>query len=230
MRDAPYTTDTFRIYAAMCRLCQAPSSWYSSGPAQKFMLRQIRFMDEALLHPDKPIPIGNDLTRPTDLDVCLLVIYGHILFASTSYSYALNYFHRAATIDPTSPLVNLSVGISYVHWGLKRQSDNRQYMLTQGLNFLFKYHEDRLRNGSSEEKQEAHFNLARTYHLIGLHALAVRYYQRVLEEVDKAGPGEVSSLARDGFVMEAAYNLRTYHLLAGHHEAAMNITRKWLTL
>ncbi len=203
MRDEPYTTDTYRLYAAMCRLCQAPSSWYSSGPAQKFMLRQIRSMDEALLlHPDKPGgPAGGfagDGVQPAGLDVCLLVIYGHILFASSSYTYALNYFHRAATLDPTNPLVNLSVGMSYIHWALKRQADNRQYRLTQGFGFLFRYYENRVRAASCEERQEAHFNMARTYHLLGLHALAAQFYQKVLAEAATAGPDEAGSIAKHG--------------------------------
>ena len=93
MRNQPFQTDSYRMMSAMCRVCQSPSSWYNSGPAQKYLLRQIKAMDFCIMNPDKEFrwekSLGKD-ERPEELDVCLLTIYGQILFMSTSYSYALS--------------------------------------------------------------------------------------------------------------------------------------------
>src|SRR5690606_8954150 len=121
MRDYMPGTDSYRMFAAMCRVCQTPVSWYTSGPAQKFILRQIKTMDNiAMRRENNAATAGADAaatgTDPnnnsnsnskagadheTGLDVALLTIYGHILFTTTSYTYALSYFARAASLDPT---------------------------------------------------------------------------------------------------------------------------------
>lgn len=99
MRDGA-TTDSYRMFALLSYLCQSPVSWYTSGPAQKFILRQIKAIDVS--HGAVAVDGGDvDMTdavqagRPTGLDVCLLMLYGHILFTSTSYTYALCKFLRA---------------------------------------------------------------------------------------------------------------------------------------
>lgn len=102
MKDYQFTTDSYRMFAAMTRVCHSPVSWYSSGPTQKYMLRQIKAMDYSLVDDSQRKkyfsergsysardknghPVIND-----DLDVALLMLYGHILFSSTSYLYALS--------------------------------------------------------------------------------------------------------------------------------------------
>ena len=72
----------------MSNLCQSPVSWYTSGPAQKFILRQIKAIDAAL---DGAGEEDSARGKPSSLglDICLLMLYGHILFTSTSYTYAL---------------------------------------------------------------------------------------------------------------------------------------------
>jgi general transcription factor 3C polypeptide 3 (transcription factor C subunit 4) len=100
MRDGG-TTDGSRMFALVSYLCQSPVSWYTSGPAQKFILRQIKAID--VTHEEVASQMGDiSLTnKPVvgtaeerKLDVCLLMLYGHILFTSTSYTYALGMFDR----------------------------------------------------------------------------------------------------------------------------------------
>lgn len=232
MRAYPAATDSYRVFSALCRMCQSPVSWYASGPAQKYILRQIKAMDRALLPAelaekvmaaapawDKEFPSnsgGGDAAgsgaqqqlqqqqqqpRYTALDVTLLMLYGHILLTSTSYTYALNYFLRAAALDPENPMVNLSTGLAYVHYAMKRQVENRQFILAQGLHYFFKYYEARItgsngngfEGGSEEEKEdvligrlEANYNLARCYHLLGIYHLAAKFYGLVLREAAAA--------------------------------------------
>lgn len=78
MRDHVLSSDSFRLFSLLCRLCQSSISWYSSGPAQKFVLRQIRAMDASVMS-----------GRGGQLDASPLMLYGHILFTSTSYVYAI---------------------------------------------------------------------------------------------------------------------------------------------
>ncbi|EFX00630.1 sam domain containing protein [Grosmannia clavigera kw1407] len=258
MRDRPFTTDCYRLFAAMCRLCRSstPSAssassstsssasslaWFSASPAQKYILRQIRQRDETLARQAREAgldPTGADAAA--GLDVCLLVTYGHILFASASYHFALNYYQRALAVDPGSPAISLCIGLSYVHWALKRQAENRQYLLMQGLGFIFRYVGRRTCSeaGSNPRsaihaRREACYNVARTYHLLGLHALAAEYYGKVLAETgdDEAVTGKDGELElRPDLRTEAAYNLRTYYLLAGNQKAAMAIARTYLVM
>lgn len=90
-------SDAYRMFAALCRFCQSPASWYNSGPVQKFILRQIRVIDATQIRATMP---GTEIIAPPDfstangeirnLDVCLLMLYGHVLFTSTSYTFALS--------------------------------------------------------------------------------------------------------------------------------------------
>ncbi|KAK0623355.1 hypothetical protein B0T14DRAFT_428498 [Immersiella caudata] len=254
MRDYMPGTDSYRMFAAMCRVCQTPVSWYTSGPAQKFILRQIKTMDNIQLKgtnqmgSDNPEDQQPQKLSPQDigLDICLLTIYGHILFSTTSYVYALSYFARAASLDPHNCLINLSTGLAYLHYALKRQATNRQYLLAQAFAFLFRYYHDRLGDSQSQanrpeqiaataaERQEAHFNIARAYSLIGLGNLAMIYYKKVLEEADADREGERllqgGKVGDEDLTLEAAYNVRTTCYLLGDVEGAKAVTQRWLVL
>ena len=81
------TSDSYRMFALVSNLCQSPVSWYTSGPAQKYILRQIKAMDE--VHGDTESSTGLERKKGSPLDACVLMLYGHILFTSTSYTYAL---------------------------------------------------------------------------------------------------------------------------------------------
>ncbi|KAK1751927.1 transcription factor tau subunit sfc4 [Echria macrotheca] len=235
MRDYMPGTDSYRMFAAMCRVCQTPVSWYTSGPAQKFILRQIKTMDNIQLRKAGGGSGGSSSSTTTPevgLDVCLLTIYGHILFSTTSYVYALSYFARAASLDPGNLLINLSSGLAYVHYALKRQATNRQYLLAQGFAFLFRYYNDRLAGGTPAERQEAHFNIARAYSLIGLGNLAVAYYKKVLAEAEAVGREALGrgTIGSEDLTLEAAYNIRSVCYLLGDVEGAKAVTERWLVL
>lgn len=162
-----------------------------------------------------------------ELDVSLLMAYGHILVAGSSYVYALNYFHRALSVDPQNPMIILSLGLSYIQYGLKRQVDNRQYVITQGLMFMHQYYNMREKSGHFEERQEAHYNMARTYHLLGLTNLAIPFYRKVLQGADDE---ENLRGVNEDWCLDAAYNLQTIYTTAGNMELAQSLTRKWLVI
>jgi general transcription factor 3C polypeptide 3 (transcription factor C subunit 4) len=76
-------------------------------------------------------------------------------------------------------MVNFCAGLGYIHHALKRQSSNRQYHIAQGLALVFQYYHTRQHDGDDISQQEASYDVARTFHLLGLHHLALRYYQQV---------------------------------------------------
>ncbi|CAK7274464.1 transcription factor TFIIIC subunit tfc4 [Sporothrix epigloea] len=239
MRQKPSTTDCYRLFTILCRLCHAPPLWFSSSPAQKYILRQIRQRDDTVRQ-------LNEANGTVDaildgLDTCLLVVYGHILFASMSYHFALNYYQRALALDPDNPIISLCIGLSYMHWALKRQADNRQYLLLQSFYFLHRYADTRLAQAPAGQhtlndtrvRREVYYNLGRAYHLLGLHSLATGFYDRVLRLADPDKAVEEARREQRSYPdlrTEAAYNLRTCHLLAGDHEAAMQITQTYLVM
>ncbi|KAK2051703.1 RNA polymerase III transcription factor tfiiic [Colletotrichum caudatum] len=217
-------SDSYRMFAALCRLCQSPASWYNSGPAQKYILRQIKIIDAshfATSHADRDhgaVAWGRtDTTEAKQLDICLLMLYGHILFTSTSYTFALNYFLRARTLDPLNPMISLSVGLGYIHHALKRQADNRQYLIMQGFACVFEFCHSKL-SGTLEERREAYFGVARTFHMLGLHHLALEWYQRVLtsegSEILERGDPHDNPSNRD-VILSAAYNEYTLFISSG---------------
>jgi len=162
-----------------------------------------------------------------ELDVSLLMAYGHILVAGSSFVYALNYFHRALSVDPENPMIMLSLGLSYIQYGLKRQVDNRQYVITQGLTFMHRYYDLRLKSPHFEERQEAHYNMARCYHLVALTNLAIPFYRKVLKGMEDE---ENQKGVNEDWCVDAAYNLQTIYTTAGNMELAQSLTRKWLVI
>jgi general transcription factor 3C polypeptide 3 (transcription factor C subunit 4) len=102
-------------------------------------------------------------------------------------------------------MVNLSLGLAYVHYGLKRQSTNRQYLLLQGQSYLSRY----ARLGSSEpannfSKAEAYYNIGRLFHLLSINYLALEYYSRAKQvslqckgQMDKEGGLEIMVLSNE---------------------------------
>ncbi|KAI1094687.1 TPR-like protein [Rostrohypoxylon terebratum] len=234
MREYQYDTEPFRMFSALSRLCPSPASWYASGPVQKYMLRQIKLMDQAV-DAQGPEVSGDEEGPPTgrvypgkELDVTLLMLYGNILFISNSFTYALNYFMRAHSLDPHNAMVILSVGNCYVYYALKRQAENRQYLLTQGFYFLHQYYELKLASADTAQRQEAHYNLARSYHAVGIPHLATEYYKRVLQEVpDDSGNG---IMGRNDLSREAAYNMAQICWTGGDVQAVKAITDKYLVL
>ncbi|OTA60334.1 TPR-like protein [Hypoxylon sp. EC38] len=234
MREYQYDTDPFRMFSALSRLCPSPASWYASGPVQKYMLRQIKLMDRAITA-SAAVDSGDEEAAPTgrvfqgkELDITLLMVYGHILFISNSFTFALNYFMRAYSLDPTNSMVTLSVGHCYLHYALKRQAENRQYLLAQGFHFLHQYYEQKLASPSAAQRQEAHYNLARSYHALGIPHIAAEYYRRALRDVpDDSGNG---IMGRNDLTQEAAYNLGQICWTGGDVDAVRAITEKYLVL
>ena len=214
------------------------------GPVPEWMREDARAIDNEEVDKDArapafPIADAGSIVKPREMDIVLLTIYGHILYAGNSYPNALRYFYRAYTLDPKNCMVLLSIALSYCHQMFKRQNENRHMYVLQGLAFLQEYADCRLAEGrmmGSEElaRQEVEFNRARVWHMIGLSGLAVEAYGKVLNGATTVGS---TANVRDGvkgegesFSLEAAYAMQNLYALGGDAATARQITDKWLVV
>lgn len=233
-KEYQFVTDTYRLFSMLSRVCGDPSrSLFHASPSMKFMLRQVKSMDWTLpedhhlltkssssaamttRNTAKPKTASltsrdenGDLIPAEDMDVALLVLYGNILYSGNSFYPALNYYFRAYTLDSENPAILLSIALCYVHHALKRQAENRHYLILQGLSFMSLYRkvrekgdkhitgkDSRMNAGEPEkeekrkslivERQEVEFNFGRVYHSLGLLHQAVPCYERALELGDQ---------------------------------------------
>lgn len=253
------------------RNIQMKSANFRTGPSQKFLLRQIQSLDRSLPEdygansPHGPVPkfmrtvtggkVADDTSKrqgddeaistqsPQEMDVCLLVLYGHILYAAGSFTNALNYFFRAYGLDSKNPMILFSIALAYCHQNTKRQSEDRHGFIIQGLSFFEKYKEARLESVNDQTlavkrliKTEIQFNEARLWDLMGLSNLATQGYKRVLDssgDMEHTGSSNIAIAngdASENFSREAAYALQTIYALSGDVHTARQITEKWLVI
>lgn len=242
----PYASDAYQLYAAIFRAIQGDTDAYRQGPAQKFILRQVKQMDYALL--DEAIAekfynfsiqekksFGVARGKIDEMDPTLCVMYAHVMAAGASYLPALNYYFRAYAVRPDDPVLNLSIATAYVQHAVKRQAENRHYEIQQGLAFLYRYKELRARDNVALHAQEAEFNVGRVWHMLGLQHLAIPSYERVLElskkvrEEQDRSASEANGFVED-FAREAAFALQQIRALSDDVEGAMEMTREWLVI
>ena len=144
-----------------------------------------------------------------------------------------DYFYRAYSVDPTHPLINLSIALGYIHHALKRQSDNRHALIMQGLSFLLAYHDTRVASELLFQRQEATYNVGRTFHMLGLADLATRYYEKCLEysiEMQRQVTNEQGMQNEEDFAQEAAYALQGLWAAAGNVGKAKEVGERWMVL
>lgn len=102
MKEYQFVTDGYRLFSALNRLSDCENYWYNSGPSQKYILRQLKAVDFSLLGDARRKSLfqerasyttrdenGNQI-RAQDMDITLLMLYGHILYTGKSYAYAVS--------------------------------------------------------------------------------------------------------------------------------------------
>ncbi len=119
-------------------------------------------------------------------------------------------------------MVNLSLGLAYVHYSLKRQSTNRQYLLLQGQAFITEYLE---MSDSAEARPlaERYYNVGRLFQLLGLSGLSERFYADALEANRVGGQNkDIDTLV--------AVNSFMSLMISGNKTAAFSLLKKDLIL
>jgi general transcription factor 3C polypeptide 3 (transcription factor C subunit 4) len=236
----------------MNRFCRGPTTYYNSGPEQKFVLRAVKAMDFSLLPPEhrakfgftdgdrekwtEPAPDTGNPHQLTEHDPTLLTLYGHMMFVAATYSSALTYYFRAYVLRPEDPILNLCIGIAYIQMGYKRQADNRQYQIQQGLSFMNQYYALRIKDNIAIKMQEAEFNMGLVWHTLGLQHLALPAYERcialsarVRKERVQATSNEQDEFLED-LTAEAAFAVQGILAMGGDFEGARRITEQHLVL
>lgn len=244
---------------------QMANAHFRNGPSQKFMFRQIMTLDSNLpqdYNPEGygPVPdfmrnsgaqlrkedgddilfanANGEVVTPKEMDVMLLTLYGHILYAGGSFPNALSYFFRARSLDPQNPVILLSIALAYMHELLKRQNENRHMYFLQGWAFFEEYADARREWAKSKHdsdtqaliEREIEFNRARCWHMMGISDLAVRAYAKVLSLANPTGPAQPDQPKYADYTMDAAYAIQTMYALSGNPVMARDITEKYLVV
>ena len=219
-RQAPSGMAT-QVFAASGRLGYGSAHLYSHN-SQRWVQRMLQKQKESN---------GNDVCDPG-----LLTVYGHVMVPHTQVNAdpALPYLLRALADQPENLVVNLSIATTYITNAMHKSTDNRQYGIAQGLAFLYRYYELRVASGKARHRQEAEYNVARMWHLLGLTHLAVPVYEKVLKLSDEVqlecGQGGNEEEETEDLAREAAFALQNIFALSGNDEAALAITEEWLVL
>ncbi|KAF2459561.1 hypothetical protein BDY21DRAFT_192664 [Lineolata rhizophorae] len=251
IRRFSHSPDSFRLYTSAIRHNLAESSKINLGPSQKFILRHLKAADFAVLNSEQrnmfeftSIERSSWTNRGTtdgnpsklkELDPTVIVCYGHILAHSGAYPSALNYYFRAFALTPDDPVLNLSIATAFVQHGLRRQSENRQFQIQQGLAFLRRYYEIRTKDNVPIHVQEAEFNVGRMWHLLGLVHQAIPAYKKCIMIGPRAAADSLGDLPEESeesedFAAEAAYALQFIFCMGGDTETARQLTERWLVL
>lgn len=119
-------------------------------------------------------------------------------------------------------MVNLSIGLAYVHYGLKRQSTNRQYILLQGQAFIARYTELCRQSPGDMPLSEVYYNLGRLFQLLGIGSLAWDYYSQAMQGYTK---GDNTTIR-----VVALLNKVNILLLTQNKPLALNIIKKYILL
>ncbi|TFY79029.1 hypothetical protein EWM64_g4983, partial [Hericium alpestre] len=172
------------------------------GPAEELEKRQVAMPDV-----------------PTKNNPIMVTMYGHIALAAKSYQTAIFYLLHGYDYFKDDPLICLSLAIAYMGRAMQRQADNRHHFIAQAMAFLSQYRE--MRKDDPGGMDEVEFNF------VGLHSLAVKHYERVLEMAEartKTNPNDM------GLAKEAAYNLSLIFVMTGATPLAESLYRRWLSL
>ncbi|KAE8824322.1 hypothetical protein PTNB73_09281 [Pyrenophora teres f. teres] len=254
LKEYPFGTDLFRLYSAANRLCSFPEG-FSTGPAYKVLMRYVKTVDYALLTPSQRVAYNfrttkaskggfhnnfnaEDVAKANGHDPALFALYGHVLMCGGSYVAALNYYFRAYAMTPEDPMLNLSIAVAYIQHAMKRLSENRQYQIQQGLSFLYRYYDLRIKSRHAVHRQEAEFNVGRMWHALNLNALALPAYEKCValsEQVRREAEAEQKSeiggpWGHEDFSTDAAFAMQSIYSLSGNPEAALDITMRALVI
>lgn len=102
MKEFQFVTDGYRLFSAVNRLYDGKNTWFNSGPSQKYVRRQLRAMDYSLVGQNQARSTNQERASYTskdgegnpihasDMDLALLILYGHILYLGKSFGVALS--------------------------------------------------------------------------------------------------------------------------------------------
>ncbi|KAI9188663.1 transcription factor TFIIIC subunit tfc4 [Blastocladiella emersonii ATCC 22665] len=226
INNHPYSANVYRVYTLAMSAGTRDRLAFASTNCQKFFKRTLlqRFAGpirkhmtpaEVEAHGHHPaVPVHDEPELVWTAKPLLLTLYGHILSCAASYLPAVAHYLRAYALSPEDAMLNLSLGIAFLHRAMQRKSDNRHLQVAQGLAFLFRYAEF-----AKHPKTLVYYNLGRGFHQIGLMPLAVRYYRFALEGRDD-----------ERYLREVAYNLVLVYVHSNSPHLARRVMKEYLAV
>ncbi|KAJ3890163.1 hypothetical protein GG344DRAFT_89051 [Lentinula edodes] len=136
------------------------------------------------------------------------------------------YLLHAYDYCPEDPMISLSLAIASIGRAMQRQSDNRHYLIAQGMAFLSKYRT--LRSVDPARLSEVEYNFGRMFQQLDANCcMSPPNYSFVFTDCVLLciQIGDRKSLAK-----EAAYNLSLIYVLTGATPLAESLYRRWLSL
>ncbi|XP_048758832.1 general transcription factor 3C polypeptide 3-like isoform X2 [Ostrea edulis] len=158
------------------------------------------------------------LNNPDHVPVEL--INGHNAALSGTYKYALGEYVAVLRHCPEDPLVNLCIGLTFIHLAGQKFSSKKHSLFCQGLTFLNNYTELR------GECQETYYNMGRALHQLGLTYAAVHYYKKGLSYPPVVEDEE----NRFDLTRQLAYNLMLIYKNSGSDALARQIMHQYLVI
>ncbi|KAK9498757.1 hypothetical protein O3M35_003321 [Rhynocoris fuscipes] len=150
-------------------------------------------------------------------------LHGNNCLVSGTYKYAMHEYSVAYTKNP-SPLGALLLGLTYLQMAAQKFTSKKHRLVVQALGLLAQYKEQR----GIEGLQEAHYNLGRGFHHLGLFTPAIFHYRKALEysnlPLAKEKP-QIFDLSR-----EAAFNLHLIYCQSESYDLAKMYIDKYIVV
>ncbi|KAL7270567.1 transcription factor TFIIIC subunit tfc4 [Rhizina undulata] len=161
MTTFQFQSEAYSLFIASMTMSKNGLEVFHNNANQKYLLRQIKAMDQSITGISRVgaanltnVDDEGNAYKPKDIDVGLLMLYGHILASGRSYISALNYYTRAYAVMPHHPIIKFCIGLAYIHRSMQRQSENRHMQVLQGMSFLFDYYDDRTNYLKSKDQKQ----------------------------------------------------------------------------
>lgn len=190
---------------------------------QKFFLRLIKAFDSVRYnaHVRGQASITNEVVdnpegKPSPY---IYYIYSVLLYSSRGFLSALQYLSQLENEIPDDPTVNLLLGLSHMQRSMQRLTAARHFQILHGLRYLYRYYDIRNTMYTDVEKQEADYNLGRAFHLIGLVSIAIKYYNKVLNDYED-----------EKLKKHAAFNCINIYQESGNTALANSLMEKYLSI
>jgi general transcription factor 3C polypeptide 3 (transcription factor C subunit 4) len=151
------------------------------------------------------------------------LLHGNNCLVSGTYKYAMHEYSTAFMKKPTA-LCALLLGLTYLQMAAQKFTSKKHHLVIQALGLLAQYKAKRGPDGL----QEAHYNLGRGFHHLGLYTPAIFHYKQVLafntNDLAKEKP-HIFDLSR-----EAAYNLHLIYCHSESYEVAKMYLEKYIII
>lgn len=227
MNDYQFSKDSFRLYLSSCAPSPLMEEYFADPPSQKFLLRQIKAFDSIKENgPDEEMAVGKAIVTRTNVDTSkdhffTNYVYASYLFTNRSYYSALVYLIKLYQNYNRNPQLLFLMALSNLYRSVQRKTLHTNFQILQGLTFMTEYIQTKDMTNAYNQ-MEAYYNLGRCFNMLGLDAIAIELYKKVLA-INVPDP-------RYDLKWEAAHNLYTIYNLNQCFELAEEIMNTHLVV